>query len=199
MGFSINDLYNPRYDPDDVERQLADSIIAVPGQDAGYRRELMGRMLELRPELLLAELLKHPSGDVRSFCTKALWEIWYHERGTEACEELRIGVRAMEEERLQHALNLFETTACRYHGWAEPINKMATVHYLLRNPSTSADLCRAVLDLKPFHFGALNGLVYCAIQLKDWKMAAEVLKCYWKLCPHASDAPKLDRIIRENS
>ena len=46
--------------------------------------------------------------------------------------------------------------------WAEAANKLATVEYLLGELAASAAHCRRVLELKPWHFGALSGAAAAA-------------------------------------
>ena len=52
----------------------------------------------------------------------------------------------------------------RYPDWAEPINRLATLRYLQGRPAEAVDLCLKVLRMKPWHFGALSGIVMCYAQ-----------------------------------
>lgn len=197
MGFSINDFYFDQDPPDDPEKGLLEKILSLNGKSQAYCRSLIDEVLRLQPESLLTELLKHPDPCIRKFSVKALWELWYSEKGEEAREELLMGIRVLNQGRLEHALKWFESVHLRYPEWAEAINKVATTYFLLRRPHCSARLCRAVLEIKPAHFGAWNGLCHCAIQIGNGELAAEALRQYWKLCPHAQDAIDLDRAVRD--
>jgi len=199
MGFSFNDLSTGSEGSGSQGSVILDKIFSAPQAGSHDLQEIFCDVIQLAPEKLLARLLKHPDPEIRAFCARCLWGIWFNERGEEAREELMTGIRAMEDDKLDHALKLFENTLCRYPGWAEALNKLATVQYLLKKPKNSAELCRLVLGIKPHHFGARNGLVHCAIQMKNWELAASALKDYWSLCPHSADAPEFDRIIRENA
>ena len=42
---------------------------------------------------------------------------------------------------------------------------MATILFLQGNYEESVELCLKVLDLKPWHFGALSGIVMCYSRL----------------------------------
>ena len=59
----------------------------------------------------------------------------------------------------------------RYPLWAEPINRLATLRYLQRRFAESVELCERVLALKPWHFGALSGIVMCYEELGDREAA----------------------------
>lgn len=197
MGFYLNDFYFDQESPGDPEEQVLEKILSLAESPAAKPGALLQEAVKKAPEELLVELLKHPNREVRQFAVKALWQIWYSEEGEEAHEELMMGNRALADRRLGDALKLFETVHKRYPNWAEPINKAATVHFLLKRPACSIDLCKIVLELKPHHFGAWNGLVQCALMVNDLELASDALKHYWKLCPHAEDALELDKVIRQ--
>ena len=197
MGFFLNDFYFDYDSPGDSVEQVLEKILSLAESPVVKPHALLREAVEKAPEKLLVELLKHPNREVRQFAVKALWQIWYFEKGEEAREELMMGNRALANRRLGDALKLFETVHKRYPDWAEPINKAATVYFLLKRPACSIDLCKIVLELKPHHFGAWNGLVQCALMVNDLELASDALKHYWKLCPHAEDALELDHVIRE--
>lgn len=197
MGFYLNDFYFEQEAPGDQEGRILEKILALAESAPAKSTALLEEAVAHASEELLVELLKHPHREVRQFAVKALWQIWYTEEGEEAREELMIGNRALADRRLGDALKLFENVHTRYPHWAEPINKAATTYFLLKRPASSIELCKVVLKLKPHHFGAWNGLVQCALMANDLELAADALKHYWKLCPHAEDALILDRVIRE--
>ena len=58
-----------------------------------------------------------------------------------------------------------------YPDWAEPVNRLATLRFLQGDFLQSVKLCRQVLQMKPWHFGALGGLVGCYAQLGDTEEA----------------------------
>ena len=49
--------------------------------------------------------------------------------------------------------------------WVEPINRLATLLYMDGRLQESYKLCLVVLHLKPYHFGALSGIVAVCIGL----------------------------------
>ena len=58
-----------------------------------------------------------------------------------------------------------------YDGWAEPLNRLAMVRFLQMRWSDSANLCEEVIKIKPWHFGALSGLIMCHQRCGDVEAA----------------------------
>ena len=103
-----------------------------------------------------------PTGD--------LWTLWYSERGPQAHAELRQIEETLfadpsrwpdAESRLQDMI--------AHHGvqFCEPLNRLATLYYMQGRYAESKKLCQLVLDQKPWHFGALSGIVMVCASMKD--------------------------------
>ena len=99
-----------------------------------------------------------------------LWSLWFSERGPQAAKELRNieeltaqGPRGWEEaeERLRNMID--------EHGvyFAEPVNRLGTLLFLQGRLEESKALCETVLAVKPWHFGALSGIVMVCAGLGD--------------------------------
>ena len=56
-----------------------------------------------------------------------------------------------------------------HHGvqFCEPLNRLATLYYMQGRYAESKKLCQLVLDQKPWHFGALSGIVMVCASTKD--------------------------------
>jgi hypothetical protein len=89
-----------------------------------------------------------------------LWSLWFGERGPEAAEKLIHADDLMNVESWSEAedflLNLIDEHSMH---WVEPVNRLATLYYMERRYEESKALCEIVLDSKPWHFGALSGIV----------------------------------------
>jgi len=91
-----------------------------------------------------------------------LWDLWFQERGLAAAdrllyaEELTGQGPARWEEAEAVLRRLIQT-----HGvyWAEPLNRLATLYYIQGRWEEAETLCQMVLAVKPWHFGALSGIV----------------------------------------
>lgn len=99
-----------------------------------------------------------------------LWEHWFNERGASPAkklEETNILMNAgpgfwdKTEEKLLEIINE------QGYYWVEPLNRLATLKYLQGKHEESKDLCLKVLDIKPWHFGALSGIVLVFVALND--------------------------------
>mmetsp|Transcript_5979 Transcript_5979/g.17290 ORF Transcript_5979/g.17290 Transcript_5979/m.17290 type:complete len:150 (-) Transcript_5979:444-893(-) len=51
--------------------------------------------------------------------------------------------------------------------WAEPLNRLATLLYRRGRLDKSRALCQLVLAVKPWHFGALRGMVLVCVGMGD--------------------------------
>ena len=114
---------------------------------------------------LLTQLLE--SNDV----VDDLWHLWLHEQGLEGAASMRQVEECLTtpmqwpkaETTMIQLIQQFETS------WAEPINRLATLYYMQGRMEESEQLCLVVLSIKPWHFGALSGLVmvYASMQQTD--------------------------------
>jgi hypothetical protein len=105
-----------------------------------------------------------------------LWSLWFSERGPHAANELcnieeliAQGPRSWleAEERLRDLID--------EHGvyFVEPINRLATLLFLQGRLEDSKILCETVLAVKPWHFGALSGIVIVCAGLGDTSAARQ--------------------------
>ena len=104
-----------------------------------------------------------------------LWELWLNEAGPKARAEMDRGIGAMNDGDLEDASRIFSGLMIAHPGWAEAINKQATVLSLQGLPEESIALCCEAVKLKPDHFGAWNGMALCAVQTGDWLLSREAV------------------------
>jgi tetratricopeptide (TPR) repeat protein len=95
------------------------------------------------------------------------------------------GIAKMESGELEDAMAIFLRLIRQYPRWAEAHNKHATALYLIGNPRLSYKACQIVVELKPNHFGAWNGMALCAAQLEKWKAALDAARHALALQPRA--------------
>ncbi len=180
MAYRITDEFTPENPSDEELRRLR----ALLREGEPHEKQAAAERLSvLRAELVLTECLSAPSEVTVHLASRALWECWLNEAGTEARHEMDRAAALMEAGRLDAALALFEQLAEANPGWAEPLNKQATVLYLLGRHLPSLRLCRKVLELKPHHFGAWNGRALCAAQLEKWREALRAAREVHRLMP----------------
>eukprot|EP00559_Dactyliosolen_fragilissimus_P007725 CAMPEP_0184860840 /NCGR_PEP_ID=MMETSP0580-20130426/5648_1 /TAXON_ID=1118495 /ORGANISM="Dactyliosolen fragilissimus" /LENGTH=526 /DNA_ID=CAMNT_0027358095 /DNA_START=300 /DNA_END=1877 /DNA_ORIENTATION=+ len=99
-----------------------------------------------------------------------LWSLWFAERGPKAAtlllraEELASRGPPHWDQAEQLLWDLIEEHG---HHWSEPINRLATLMYMKGNLEQSRQLCELVLQNKPWHFGALSGIVLVCAGTND--------------------------------
>jgi tetratricopeptide (TPR) repeat protein len=174
VAFLLNEQFVPASEPDDGElrrlRQLLES-------GAPKDRELaVRRLVDLRAEEILTECLRSPSGLAVQLATAGLWECWLNEEGPAARGRIDEGIRRMDNGDLEDALEIFVKLVREYPRWAEAHNKRATTLYLLGSARLAFKACQTVVELKPNHFGAWNGMALCAAQLEKWQVALDAAR-----------------------
>ncbi len=108
---------------------------------------------------------------------KELWELWYSERGGQALARLQQADQLMGDPTSwkdceTSLLQLIEEYSIYF---VEPVNRLATLFYLQGKYEESYQLCRLILlKLKPWHVGALAGMVQVCVNRGDREEAR-----YW--------------------
>lgn len=95
--------------------------------------------------------------------------IWYCERGPDPSKELRQAEEMSMDQRQwgeaeQVLRDLIEENGIH---WVEPVNRLATLLYMQGRLEESKHLCEVVLQEKPWHVGALSGIVMVCAGLND--------------------------------
>jgi hypothetical protein len=106
-----------------------------------------------------------------------LWSLWYTER--DHCSKGNATAQLYAAATYSNDPNTWDIAEqvlrqlILQHGiyWVEPLNRLATLYYLQGKYQQSIDLCNVILYVKPWHFGALSGMVGLYIQLNHMAMA----------------------------
>lgn len=195
MALRLNEEFIPPGgdQPSEIERLKA----LLEGGEPHEKLEAAERLVALQAEDALAGCLGSGNEITAQLATSSLWECWLNERGADARREMDRGTELMGQGRLEAALEVFARLAEDHPGWAEAMNKQATVLYLLGSTLASLRLCRRVVELKPHHFGAWNGLALCAAQLEKWREALKAARQAHRLQPGAHANLDLIRLAEE--
>jgi len=103
-----------------------------------------------------------------------LWQHWFHERGTEAATRLEQAEDFVAKQEYGAAEALLRQLIDEYGVyWAEPVNRLATLYYLQGKLEASEALCKLVLTVKPWHVGALSGIVVVYAAMHDADQAQQ--------------------------
>jgi len=154
--------------PDDGEAKILRWRKQLETGAPAERRLALARLIEAEAEGVLTELIASPDAVTAELATAGLWECWLNEEGPAARRKMDKGIALMNAGDLAGAIESFNTLVKKYPRWAEALNKQATALYLLGNARLSFKVCQRVVELKPDHFGAWNGMALCAAQLEKW-------------------------------
>ena len=162
---------------------------------AEERRAALRRLIALKDERTLAICLSSDEPEITQLAAAGLWECWMNEAGSVARREMERGIEAMNAGELEKASGIFTRLMEKYPDWAEATNKQATVFYLQGHLSESIELCHRVVDSKPDHFGAWNGMAVCAIQTENWSLAFHAVQESLRLQPKSKTNLQLLRLV----
>jgi tetratricopeptide (TPR) repeat protein len=132
----------------------------------------------------LGRALRDSDAVVRTMAEAALWAVWFRADSPEnnqVLEEVRllIGHR-----RPDAAVSLATRLIQRTPNFAEAYNQRAIALFIQGQFQESAADCQRVLQLNPYHFGALGGLVQCQLQLTQPHEALRTMRRALWLQPH---------------
>jgi len=60
-------------------------------------------------------------------------------------------------------------------NWVEPANRLATLLYLMGRLKESLAWCEMIIDAKPWHIGALSGVVMVCLKMNDEENAKKFI------------------------
>ncbi len=98
-----------------------------------------------------------------------LWNHWYSERGVSAKVKIeKIGELLTDPKDWKNCeQELIEMVDEYGIYFVEPVNLLATLYFLMGKLQASYKLCEIILKLKPYHVGALSGIVQVSLGLND--------------------------------
>ena len=136
-------------------------------------REAMPRQrgAAMRERLLLAERALVASLADGDRAVPALWAHWFGEEGEVARESIQDANEVLDDPAGAGEASSLLQLIDEFPEWAEPINRLATLRYLQGRFDESVALCERVLALKPWHFGALSGIIMCHTELRAFDEA----------------------------
>jgi tetratricopeptide (TPR) repeat protein len=138
--------------------------------------------LKCEDELLL--VLRSDFNSARELGRRALEHIWFNAAGKNAYGLLQQAHDAMEKKELQRALAILDRMIDRYPTYAEAWNRRGAVYWELGNYEKSLADSERALALNPHHYGAMQGIGICHLQLGDVAEACRYLRAALKVLPH---------------
>jgi len=172
-----------RYTEGTLGRVLTSSSSVVARRAAVLALGVAGSFEESNS--ILGRAMRDTDPVVRTMAESALWAVWFRAdtpENNEALDEIRllIGNR-----RLDAATKLASRLIARSPKFAEAYNQRAIALFIQGRFAESAADCQRVLELNPYHIGAVSGLAQCQIQLNQPQEALRSLRRALKLQPHS--------------
>ncbi len=129
----------------------------------------------------LAGRLHDEDSLVRQMTTESLWLLWFRGDSEENRKELQRLTRLRDAAKAMAGLDALIRKA---PDFAEAYNQRAILHFRARDLDKSVADCEKVLQLNPYHFGALSGMGQCYLQLKKPRAALKVFRNALRVHPH---------------
>jgi tetratricopeptide (TPR) repeat protein len=183
-----------RYD-EEMLRQLAET-----GSPAARRAAILGLGLvgSMRSNATVGRALRDSDPTVRNLAVSALWSIWYR-AGTPAQNEKLAEIRQLiARGRLREAEEQATRLIEEAPDFAEAHNQRAIAVCFQGRFADSAADCLKVLELNPYHIGALDGLAQCYLGLGDRARALEAYRRSLRLQPYNSRLRALIGMLQED-
>ncbi|MEM9006712.1 MAG: tetratricopeptide repeat protein [Cyanobacteria bacterium P01_F01_bin.86] len=136
-------------------------------------------------ESLLRDL-KDSDVNVRDIATEALWRGWYTQKGAYGAQILVRSQMMLEAGNFESAENLLTETVEGLPDFAEAWNRRAVLYYVQERYWQSIADCEKVVELVPYHFGAIHGLGLCHANLGNYLAAIQSFRRALEVQPFAS-------------
>lgn len=140
---------------------------------------------------LLLDDLKQADESVREEATQTLWQNWFRQKGEWGLTLLQQSQMALESKEFERAERILSDIIRAQPDFAEAWNRRAVLYYVQGRLQTAIADCQHVINLVPFHFGALHGLGLCHMGLKDYRAAIHAFRSALEIQPYAVTNQKL--------
>ncbi len=136
-------------------------------------------------ETLLAAL-KDEDEAKRTVATDTLWQIWFNQKGEPGQHILQRSQILLAEGLLDEAEALLTDTINNFPDFTEAWNRRAVLYFLQNHYEAAIADCQRVIDMVPYHFGALHGLGLCYASLGRYPEAIRAFDRALDVQPYAT-------------
>ena len=123
---------------------------------------------------------------VREQATQALWQQWFHQKGTWGLTALARAQATWDRGDRLGAELLLDKLIAEAPDFAEAWNRRAVLHYQSERYQLSLRDCERVVALNPIHFGAWHGMGLCQMLLGNWLEAIAAFQRALAIQPYAT-------------
>lgn len=134
---------------------------------------------------VLLQSLKLEDEYQRELATAALWQRWFYQKGESGNQRLQAAQALVEEGQLEAAEAALTALVGELPDFAEAWNRRAVLYYGQRRYGAGLADCQRVIDLVPYHFGALHGLGLCHAALGQYEAAIQAFRRALVVQPYA--------------
>lgn len=171
--------------PQEASARVPDLVRILKTGRRHQKEEALFKLIIMGAEQELTDCLSFPDPVTAALATAGIWECWLNEEGPDARTAIDEAISLMDRGNLADAERHFISLSRQYPGWAEPINKHATILYMRGRHARSIELCELVVEMKPRHFGAWHGMALCAVKLHHWRTAIDAAREALQIQPQA--------------
>ncbi|EAZ88957.1 tetratricopeptide repeat protein [Crocosphaera chwakensis] len=139
----------------------------------------------------LLQDLKKTDEVARQRATNELWQLWFGQKGEIGRDLLRRSQFFLEAGNFEKAEELLTETIQNYPDFAEAWNRRAVVYFSQEKYQQARKDCEQVIQIIPYHFGALHGLGLCLLALGKYREAIAAFRKALEVQPHALINQKL--------
>ena len=160
---SFRDRVAARYSEEALCGILSDSPTVVARRAAVIALGQLGGFD--RSNATLGRALRDRDPVVRELAEEALWSIWFRADTPENNQILQEVTRLTGREQLNRAEALATHLIGIAPQFAEAYNQRAIIYFHQGRLAESIQDCRRVLNLNPYHFGAIFGMARCQLEI----------------------------------
>jgi tetratricopeptide (TPR) repeat protein len=190
---AFRDRVDARYSEEALCRLLADSPGITTRRAAVMALGSLGRFPRSNP--VLGRALRDPDPVVRRLAEDALWSVWFRADTPDNNRTLKQVLQLVGRGEMNGAEALATRLIAIAPRFAEAYNQRAIIYFHQGRFAESAQDCRRVLSINPYHFGALSGLAECELRQDRPAEAIKALRQEAKLQPYNMGLRESIRIL----
>lgn len=133
----------------------------------------------------LLQALKDSDAPSRDVATEKLWQIWFNQKGARGLQILQQSQALVDDGYFAEAEDLLSQIITDLPDFAEAWNRRAVLYYMQGRYAEAIADCQRVIELVPYHFGALHGLGLCHAALGQYSKAIQAFKDALEVQPYA--------------
>jgi len=133
----------------------------------------------------LLEELKQPDAVARDRASASLWHLWFHQKGMYGAQQLMEAQNFLDGGEVEKADALLSDIIQSQPDFAEAWNRRAVLRFVRSDYWGAIADCQKVIELVPYHFGALHGLGLSHRAVGNYTAAIQSFRAALAIQPYA--------------